>query len=308
MFKAARLFALLGAFAVSAIATAPAAQATERKMLGWGRIFTNDVIGDGYDRWRTGSYTVSAAYGPAWEGTAPARFGQLLEFRLRSELIAPANLVRPRASDRRFAGALSFGVHSYADFGATQVRGGLDITLTGPQNGLAELQNSIHTAVGLPATQVRANQIPDNVYATLSGELAREIRLGRARLRPFVELQAGVESLARVGAELTLGSLGEGALMARDITTGHRYQVIRSGTDRGLSFVVGGDIAKVFSSAYLPEADGYQLTDSRTRLRAGMNWQGESHGLFYGVSYLSEEFKAQPEGQLVGALQLRLFF
>ncbi|MCO6383398.1 MAG: DUF2219 family protein [Vannielia sp.] len=300
----ARLFCLLTALA----SLAAPAQAAERALLGWGRLFTNDVLGDGYDRWRTGAYSVSIAYGPDWQGVAPDRFGQLLEFRLRSELIAPQSLTNPPAGDRRFAAALTFGVHSYSKLGEADLRAGVDLTFTGPQTGLGELQNAIHKSFGLAETTVLGNQIPNNAYASFSAELSRELSFGNARLRPFLEVQAGVESYARAGADLTFGSYGRGAMMARDITTGHRYQVIRSDEDRGFSFLVGGDIAKVYSSEYLPEEDGYMLTDTRTRLRAGMNWQGENAGLFYGLTYLSEEFEAQPEGQFVGALQLRLFF
>ena len=287
--------------------SAPAA-AQDRALIGWGRLFTNDVIGDGYDRWRTGAYTISIAYGPDWQGRAPERFGQLLEFRLRSELIAPQSLTAPAPNDRRFAGALTFGVHSYSSLGGSDLRAGLDLTFTGPQNGLGELQNSIHKTFGLEESTVLGNQIPDNAYVSFSAELSRDVPLGTARLRPFLEVQAGVESYARIGADLTFGSYGRGALMARDITTGHLYQVIRSPEDQGLSFVLGADMARVYSSEYLPEEDGIELTDSRTRLRAGVNWQGENHGLFYGLTYLSEEFEAQTEGQMLGALQLRLFF
>ncbi|MBY6048384.1 lipid A-modifier LpxR family protein [Vannielia litorea] len=304
MKSALRVIALLASLS----GLAAPAQAADRALLGWGRLFTNDVLGDGYDRWRTGAYTLSIAYGPDWEGAAPDRFGQLLEFRLRSELIAPQSLTSPAADDRRFAGALTFGVHSYSKMGAADFRAGVDLTLTGPQTGLGELQNSIHKTFGLEETTVLGDQIPNNSYATVSAELSRELAFGNARLRPFVELQHGVESFARVGADVTFGSYGQGALMARDSTTGHRYQVIRSNAVSGFSFLLGGDFAKVFSSAYLPEEDGIELTDTRTRIRAGMNWQGENRGLFYGLTYLSEEFETQPEGQLVGALQLRLFF
>ncbi|SIN78162.1 lipid A-modifier LpxR family protein [Vannielia litorea] len=304
MKSTARMLAFLAALT----GLAAPAQAAERALLGWGRIFTNDVLGDGYDRWRTGAYTISIAYGPDWTGAAPDDFGQLLEFRLRSELIAPQSLTAPAADDRRFAGALTFGVHSYSRMGAADLRLGADITFTGPQNGLGELQNSIHESFGLAESTVLDDQIEDNTYLSLSGELSREFAVGPARLRPFLELQAGVESFARIGADLTFGSYGQGAMMARDSTTGHRYQVIRSNADQGFSFLIGGDIARVYSSEYLPEEDGIELTDTRSRIRAGVNWQGESAGLFYGLTYLSEEFETQPEGQLVGALQLRLFF
>ena len=57
------------------------AMAEERVTLGWGRIFTNDQIGDGKDRWRTGSYTVSRVRGPSWQGHAGHGFGDILELR-----------------------------------------------------------------------------------------------------------------------------------------------------------------------------------------------------------------------------------
>ena len=50
------------------------------------------------------------------------------------------------------------------------------------------------------------------------------------------------------------------------------------------------------------------LTDLRTRLRAGLHWQGKKHHLFYGVTYLSEEFEMQYEGQVVGAIRLDFRF
>ena len=40
------------------------AQTPERQFLGWGRLFNNDFLGDGQDRWRTGSYTISVLKGP----------------------------------------------------------------------------------------------------------------------------------------------------------------------------------------------------------------------------------------------------
>ena len=45
------------------------AAAQDRVTLGWGRLLTNDLLGDGRDRWRTGSYTLSRVRGPAWGGS-----------------------------------------------------------------------------------------------------------------------------------------------------------------------------------------------------------------------------------------------
>ena len=46
-------------------------------------------------------------------------------------------------------------------------------------------------------------------------------------MRPFVEARAGIETYARVGFDLTIGSLLERELLVRDPVSGHRYRVIR---------------------------------------------------------------------------------
>jgi len=51
--------------------------AGKRQRIGYGRLTTNDLIGDGEDRWRTGSITTSRIYGYDWNGVAPAQFGEL---------------------------------------------------------------------------------------------------------------------------------------------------------------------------------------------------------------------------------------
>ena len=70
----------------------------------------------------------------------------------------------------------------------------------------------------------------------------------------------------------------------------------------------GKDVAQVASSVYLPDDRGPGLEESRTRLRAGLNWQGESWGVQYGLTYLSEEFEGQPEGQFLGAARIKYNF
>ena len=100
----------LAAALIAALLVPTTTYAQERVTLGFGRLFSNDGIGDGDDRWRTGSYTVSLLRGQRWSGTAPDQFGELLEFRLGAETIAPANLLVPAANDRRYAGILTLGV------------------------------------------------------------------------------------------------------------------------------------------------------------------------------------------------------
>jgi hypothetical protein len=46
----------------------------------------------------------------------------------------------------------------------------------------------------------------------------------------------------------------------------------------------------------------------RTRLRAGVHWQGRQMAAFYGVTWLGKEFRGQDEGQFVGSIRLDLNF
>ena len=73
---------------------------------------------------------------------------------------------------------------------------------------------------------------------------------------------------------------------------------------QGFAFVLGADIAKVESSIYLPTSAGYVLTDTRSRVRTGLHWQNGKRAAFFGMTWLSEEFVAQPEGQVIGSAQI----
>ena len=55
------------------------ANAAERGRIGYGRLITNNFIGDGQDRWRTGSVASSRVWGPERTGQLPTRFGELIE-------------------------------------------------------------------------------------------------------------------------------------------------------------------------------------------------------------------------------------
>ncbi len=291
------------------VSLASSVGAQDRVTLGWGRMFTNDVFGDGKDRWKTGSYTVSRIRGASWDGTLPDAPGALLEFRLRAETIAPADLVTPDPTDRRYAGAISAGIHSHFMWSGFETSLGMDLVVIGPQTGLGRFQTSVHDLIGLPKPTVLGDQIEDQIRPTLVAEMGRTLSLGdRARMRPFIEAQAGAENFVRLGGDLTFGHFGQGALMLRDHASGQRYSAVSGDKIKGFSFVVGGDFAQVYSSVYLPDGGAVEMSDTRTRLRAGVHWQQEKAELFYGVTYLGKEFETQPEGQVVGSLSLKMRF
>lgn len=290
-------------------ALAGPALAEDRVTLGWGRLFTNDAIGDADDRWRTGAYTVSRVRGYNWSGDLPKQMGDILEFRARAETIAPANLSKPDKGDRRYAALLSFGMHSHHDWRGNEVSLGADLVFSGPQTGISAFQDFIHELLDMPKPQVAGNQVGNAVYPTLVAELGRSVALGdNATFRAFVEAQAGLETFVRVGGDLVIGRLGQDDLMLRDPGTGQRYRAVEGTRDQAFSLVVGGDVAQVFDSNLLPSGEAATLAQNRSRLRAGVHWQGKKASAFYGLSYLGREFEEQPQGQVVGALNLNLKF
>ncbi|PWG17702.1 lipid A-modifier LpxR family protein [Salibaculum griseiflavum] len=287
------------------------AAAQERETLGWGRILNNDFLGDGKDRWRSSSYGVSLVRGPGWSGDLPGRAGQILEYRLRGEIIAPRALNGPQSDDRAYAGMLSVGLHTHWARHGVEASMGVDIIATGPQTGWTDAQDWFHDLVNQPrpSPSVIANQVPDGIHPTATVELGYPVALSaRTEARPFIEAQYGLEDLVRVGVDFRLGELGDGALDLRDPTTGQRYRAVTQ--DRGgWEWVAGADVALVGDSMLFPAGFGTQTRDSRWRLRLGSHWQGgKDVTFFYGATYLSEEYVGQPEGQVVGSIKLNFKF
>ncbi|WP_204113297.1 lipid A-modifier LpxR family protein [Shimia biformata] len=289
---------------------AGAVSAQDRQNIGYGRLITNDLIGDGHDRWRTGAIVSSRVRGYDWTGGLPTTPGELIELRWRAEIISPANLSAFDPTDRRYAGTLGFGAFTHWDAAGFDFKLGAELALIGPMTRLDDFQVFVHETFGMvpPSDAVVANQIGNRVMGNAEFEVGRNVFLGDSvTLRPFVSGAVGPEDMLRAGVDLIVGKVGRGELMLRDPVTGHHYRAIRSGAE-GFSLVLGADVAKVFDSVYLPESQGYQLTDNRPRVRAGLFWQGEKSSVFYGASWLGEEFEGQADSQIVGAIRLNLHF
>lgn len=297
--------------AVSAEDVAPEAKPdTSREQLGFGNLLVNDALGDGYDRWRTGSYTTSRVWGRGWNGALPEQFGDIIEFRFGGEIMSAESLVNPAAGDRTWAGSMFWGLHTHFQRGGNEFALGADLLAVGPMTQLDHLQGALHDLIGIagPSDAVRAAQIQDQWVPRVVGEVGRDIGLGsNGTLRPFVEMRAGDETLARAGFDVTFGKFGQGELLVRDWVTGHRYRAVRN-HQKGVSFVAGADVAKVFDSIYLPGSQGLVLSDTRNRVRAGIHVRGNAYHVFYGLSWLGKEFEAQREEQLVGAVKLDFNF
>lgn len=277
----------------------------EIRFLGDGRLFNNDVIGDGEDRWRTGSYGVSLFYGPEWQGQLGSNPRDVLELRFRAEVIAPANLTNPTPNDRPYAGILAFGLHSHFARDGAEVALGVDVVGVGEQTGLRGFHRSLHDRLDQPAVNTANVELADDIRLHATAEIGAERPLGtRASLRPFVEAQLGVEDIARIGADVTIGSFGANGLRLRDPITGQRFLGIESERPDGVGVLLGADAAYVGGSRLLPQQGGLRAESARYRARAGLAYAQDGYSLFYGVTYLSPEFVAQPEGQVVGSLSL----
>jgi len=286
-----------------------AALAQDRMKVGEGRLFNNDYIGDGEDRWRTGSYVYSHLRAPrTYDKQADFAFGELLEYRIRGEIIA-SDPSSSAPGDRPYVGALSFGVHTHYNTGSALVSLGADVIAIGPQTGMSRFQSAIHDALDMPEPVFTDAQLGDNVYVQGSVSVGHTYQISnRATLRPFAEAQIGAVDLVRFGGDIVVGEVGQDDLLLRDVTTGQLYR----GTDAGgsgFSYVLGADFTRVGDSVYLPEDSGVTLEKDRMRARAGVNYQHrEGVSFFYGLTYLSEEFEGQPNGQVIGSVKLNFNF
>ncbi|MEO6298356.1 MAG: lipid A-modifier LpxR family protein [Paracoccaceae bacterium] len=293
---------------VAATLLPESACAEPQQTLGWGHFADNDAMGDFHDRWHSGSYTVSVIRGQHWDGLLPTKFGEILEFRFSGGTITPANLEEPAKGDRRYVAPLSLGVHTHLNWQGFETSLGADLVFTGPQTGIGRFQSWLHNVLGVAEPDL-SNQIGNAVYPTLQAELGRTFVVSdNITMRPFVSAQAGVETYVRAGGDLVIGSFGRGSLMLRDDVTGQRYRAVDGIHIPAMSFTLGGDVARVFGSAYLSSSGPTAASDTRTRIRAGVQWQGEKASVFYGITYLSPEFDSQPQGQIVGSLNVNLRF
>jgi hypothetical protein len=282
--------------------------AQDRVWLGNARIFNNDLIGDGGDKWQSGGDTFSHLRGKALYDGTPQAFGDILEFRFSSEITAPSGS-SPAPGDRPHVGSLSFGVFTH--FGQDEVLYtlGADITAVGPQTGVTDFQKSFHERYDMPDIPHENNQIANGFWVSGYAEAATRVTLSElTSLRPFVAMQIGAEDLVRYGFDLRIARFGHDNLVVRDRITGHLSPATRDLVS-GVALVAGADFAIVDDSRYLPRSQGYSATSTRNRVRIGLDRQfAGGSSLFYGATYLSPEFVGQPEGQIVGSLRLDFNF
>ena len=295
------------ALAAALLAALPGG-AIAKERLGWSLAITNDSIGEFRDRWQSSSVQVGAVYGDAWNGRLPDRFGELLEFRFRTDIITPSNLDAPDPADRRHAGVLAFGLHSHAELSGFESRIGADLVVIGEQTGLLDLQTELHRILGFTIPRMDGFQIEDQIGIDVSGEIARTWIVGSNTIRPFVEAQAGSEDLIRAGFDIAFGAWDKDSLLLRSVVGGQRAPAVTGNRPEGLALSFGADVAWVDESVFLTPDLGAELTEVRGRVRIGGSYASDRYEVFYGLTWLSPEFEAQSEGQFVGTFQAKIRF
>lgn len=280
--------------------------AAEFRGLGTSSMFSNDYFGDGEDRWRTGSYSLSTFYGNDWNGDMPAE--GLIEFRFRGEVIAPTDASQhPTPGERPFVGVTGIGGARHFMLGRAQARLGGEFTFIGPQTGVSSLVTEAHDMLGFKVPHAATGQLDDDVIPTASFALARQHKPTQTRpfeIRSFMSAQAGVETFARIGFDAFFGAGTNRSMMARDVVTGQMLSVVVMDRETGLAPTLGMDITHVWDSRYLPSSSGLTAKKWRMRVRGGLRNYGRNRDLFFGMTWLSPEYEGQPGGQVVGSISI----
>ena len=309
LISAVRLSILLIFSAVTLAAQDFSERKPKKHYIGYGNLITNDLLGDGGDRWRTGSVASSRIWGADWKGELPEEFSELVEIRILGEVIAPSNLSGNNGIDRPFAGHLALGMHSHFQHNGLEYSTGIGASVLGKQTGLGDFQKALHEAVDehIPSESVLSRQIGNQVLIGPIVEIGETVPNGdRLSIRPFVEGYATAEMLARVGADIHFGSGFSGSLFIRDPVTGQRYCVI-PGKVNQMGFSVGGDVGHVAKSAFFDDTSA-PMYNQRLRFRTGLHWARKNRQGFAGLTWLSKEFHGQPEAQILGSVRLILKF
>ena len=293
--------------------TLAAQDSSERKpkkhYIGYGNLITNDLLGDGRDRWRTGSVSSSHIWGVDWKGELPEELSKLVEIRMFGEVIAPSDLSGNKGIDRPYVSHVALGMQSHFQHNGLEYSTGIEASVLGKQTGLSDFQTAFHKVVGehIPSESVLSRQIGNQVLFGPTVEIGETIpNGGRLSIRPFFEGYATAEILARVGADIYFGRGFSGVLFVRDPVTGQRYCVI-PGKVNQIGFSVGGDVGHVAKSAFFDDTSA-PMYNRRLRFRTGLHWVRKNRQGFAGLTWLSKEFHGQPEAQILGSVRLILKF
>ena len=175
--------------------------------------------------------------------------------------------------DRAYVGHLSIGLHRHFQAGGLAYNFGVDASLLGPQTGLMGLQKTVHSELGqpFPSDFVRNTQVSNKFVLGSLTEVAHPSPLSPStNIRPFAEVQTGVEDLIRIGVDVGLfGDLSE-ALLARAPVSGRHYSIIDR-AEEGFLLSAGVDLTRVIGSL-ISSGNALRASKYRARTRVGLNY------------------------------------
>lgn len=295
-------------------------------------VIWNDRFGDGQDRYKTGGMTQSWLLPESIFLDDPLIAGQAsaLELQGRGFIATPNNTTNPAAQDRPFAQYVGVGAY-LRTFGETEDltpasslaiehRVGIEVGFQGEPLPLFEIQDAIHGMTGGGGVAMTPANTLDSEFL-VNAEVKRTHRLHiengevDVEFAPYAQGSFGMrENSVRLGTDIIVGS----SLKAR--TWNHEPAIgalIPGGSKErdGLNWLtwVGGDVGYIASDAFLdggfdnsgPSVNREEIT---ARLRAGLMVEYGDVALSYSATWLSPEFDAQSEGQVVGAFQIKYRF
>lgn len=267
-------------------------------------IFANDSLGEQKDRWRTGSHQYSRRYFTEDEARS-------LELRMRTEIVAPSNLELPDVlNDRPYGNVFALGAFQTFSQDNFHYGFGGEVVITGKQTGLERIQETLHDAFGIAGpSSIDDYKIGNHVYFSARGDARYDVKLNEnLRAIGYAEAGAGFETYARGGVDIVF-SQHELGYVSRDYASGVPVMKSKS-RPKGVqySLIAGGDIARFEDSKLFPSWSNVNMSDTRTRLRAGLLFETPNLRVFYGMARLSPEFDEQKEDQIVGMLSLGIDF
>ncbi len=297
-------------------------------------LFWNDRLGDGRDRWKSGGLTQSYIFPERRFGDESwfADRASALELNLRGLVMTPDDTSATAADphDRPYAQYAAAGLYLLSIARPRPVapglglqvedRAGLELGWQGDPLPLFDIQGAVHGMTGAGGGMSDpSNTIDGEFLANLEGRRTWRLHRGEfardLELAPFVQTSLGMrENSLRAGADLLVGSALEGRTWGSDPATG----AVMAGESMhrgGLNWTLwaGGDLGLVASDAFLdggfagdgPSVERQTLT---ARARAGILLEYGTVGIGFSVNWLGREFRDQPEGQAIGAVQLKIRF
>ena len=106
---------------------------------------------------------------PVIDGLPTSPF-ELMQYRLRSEIIAPDDLaVANPFPDRPNAGVIGLGAFTHYERGADNISYGGVLVFVGPSTGLADFQDWAHDKIGIQGPTAAATQLGNKIYPTVQG-------------------------------------------------------------------------------------------------------------------------------------------